>query len=114
MRGENRIPQRRVKKLGVYIKSFNIPECCYQCFNTEFACAIGCHKWTDMEYKDRYEGRAKDCPLVEVKTPHGDLVDHEALGEILLWRMMNMDVHNDLEPKAICMTIDALKGKEYD
>lgn len=79
-----------MKKLGVYIKNFNIPECCYQCFNTEFAYAIGCYKWADMKYKARYEGRAKDCPLVEVKTPHGDLVDHEALGEILL-RMRNDD-----------------------
>ena len=79
-----------MNKLGVYIKNFNIPECCYQCFDTGFAYAIGCYKWADMKYKDRYEGRARGCPLVEVKTPHGDLVDHEALGEILL-RMRNDD-----------------------
>ena len=70
--------------MGAYIQNFNIPECCYQCFNTEFAYAIGCYKWVDMKYKARYEGRAKDCPLVEVKTPHGDLVDHSEIGKILI------------------------------
>lgn len=72
--------------MGVYVKDFKMPTSCEDCWIDENICDL----WEDIDLYDRDIMRHKDCPLVEVKTPHGDLVDHEALGEILL-QMRNDD-----------------------
>ena len=51
--------------MGVYIKGMEMPERCGQCF-----LRVGnCKQRTYMER------RPKDCPLVEIKEPHGRLID---------------------------------------
>lgn len=55
--------------MGVYIKGMEMPERCGQCF-----LRVGnCKQRTYMER------RPKDCPLVEVEEPHGDLTDKDKL-----------------------------------
>ena len=54
--------------MGVYIKGMEMPKCCNNCdFN------VICN------YANGGAHRPKGCPLVEVKTPHGRLVDADAL-----------------------------------
>ena len=53
--------------MGVYIKGMSMPKNCHQCFY--FASGCKCNKHNN--------GRPNDCPLVEVKTPHGRLIEAE-------------------------------------
>ena len=60
--------------MGVYIKGLEMPENC-------FDCEIG-----SCSLKDRLkyiEDRHPDCPLVEIRTPHGRLIDADALDKEL-------------------------------
>lgn len=54
--------------MGTYIKNFAPPKNCADCDDDMLRTAIGCPYFADT-------GRHKDCPLVEVKTPHGRLLD---------------------------------------
>jgi hypothetical protein len=54
--------------MGTYIKNFVPPKNCADCDDDMLRTAIGCPYFADT-------GRHKDCPLVEVKTPHGRLLD---------------------------------------
>lgn len=56
--------------MGVYIKGVTIPEDCWHCaYEGLFPpCGTG----AESDYK---KTRHPDCPLVEVKEPHGRLID---------------------------------------
>lgn len=65
--------------MGIYIKSgARIPKCCAECrymYGAVFCvCAQG--KAKEWRYRDR---RHEDCPLVEIKEPHGRLIDENAI-----------------------------------
>ena len=60
--------------MGVFIKGMDMPRVCAQCFMDP-----PCMEALSGEIRI-WEERHPDCPLVEVKEPHGDLVDR---GEIL-------------------------------
>ena len=67
--------------MGVYIKGVAMPENCKRCeFETdELLCDLtGGH--TDGV---RNSGRLEGCPLVEIKMPHGDLIDKEVVKQDL-------------------------------
>ena len=51
--------------MGVYIKGMNMPRDCYNC-------KIWSLCWDE---KPLYNMIKSNCPLVEVKTPHGRLID---------------------------------------
>ncbi len=51
--------------MSVLIKGMKMPERCGQCFLRVGNC----------KHRIYMERRPKDCPLVEVKEPHGNLVD---------------------------------------
>ena len=51
--------------MGIYLPNMEMPERCGQCFLRVGNC----------KQRIYMERRPKDCPLVEVKEPHGDLVD---------------------------------------
>ena len=57
--------------MGVYIKDLEIPENCTRCDYIGLNVAIGCPVMTGEN------GRAADCPLVEIKVPHGELIDRD-------------------------------------
>lgn len=67
--------------MGVYIKGLDMPRCCRVCpfshiweYDDETSCILGgC--WHARSSNKRH----KDCPLVEVKEPHGDLIDRDEL-----------------------------------
>lgn len=55
--------------MSVLIRGMEMPERCGQCFLRVGNC----------EQRIYMERRPKGCPLVEVKEPHGDLVDKDKL-----------------------------------
>lgn len=55
--------------MSVIVKGMEMPKNCAECFVTdETYCK---HLWND----GRYICRHPDCPLIEIPTPHGRLVD---------------------------------------
>ena len=65
------------------IKGFTMPNSCYGCRFLQLAketeyCLCNMHPLTDLKT------RPKSCPLSEVPTPHGDLIDKEQLKQLLL------------------------------
>lgn len=64
--------------MGVYIKGMSVPKSCSEC---KFFHIENFQKWcciTDRE--DIFLDAIPDwCPLIEVKVPHGDLIDKDQL-----------------------------------
>jgi len=60
--------------MGVYIKGLDMPSNCGECKLPYEICWFSYR--TDIRWRhERYE----NCPLVEVKAPHGDLIDRDVL-----------------------------------
>ncbi len=56
--------------MSIFIKGIDIPKCCDECvlkYDIKCKCYIGYH------HQDT--SRASKCPIVEVQTPHGNLID---------------------------------------
>ena len=62
--------------MGVYIKGKRKPDTCYDCDFVDGSddCFFGLGYTGDM-----CDCVYEDCPLIEVKTPHGRLIDADAL-----------------------------------
>lgn len=61
--------------MGVYVKGLDMPKNCFDC-EIFGLCSL----------KDRLEhikDRNPDCPLIEIPTPHGRLIDEDALDKEL-------------------------------
>ena len=58
--------------MGTYIKGWNPPASCADCL-LGFALQVGCNRYQSGKMKTTQ--RPDDCPLVEVKEPHGRLID---------------------------------------
>ena len=74
--------------MGVYVKSVGMPTKCDECpFRAMAIAYCTVIKQSTSHYpsgKPRDESiRPKECPLVEVKTPHGDLADRKKVAEIV-------------------------------
>ena len=64
--------------MSIIIKGMDMPEDCLKCpcFNGEFVvCNVA---GIDLSV---YHALHEDCPLVEIPTPHGRLIDFDALDE---------------------------------
>ena len=76
--------------MGVYIKGMEMPDRCGHCrFATSFDCGV------DGQFIKTHDARRKDCPLISVSEPHGDLIDREWLVDISL-HLMNMAQNDDI------------------
>lgn len=66
--------------MGVYIKGMEMPKTCYSCVFMDGNCCL-LQKISEKAYIlfDSMEKMRRDCPLVEVKAPHGRLIDVVAL-----------------------------------
>ena len=79
--------------MSLFIKDVEMPDSCLNCrFRTTmlknvlsptmrtsvYVCLIN-----GMEINNWYEAKHKDCPLVEVPTPHGRLIDADRLMEVI-------------------------------
>lgn len=66
--------------MSVLIKGFKVPKCCGDCrfcaglADTEWGTCAGCL----IDDECREASSKSGCPLVDVPTPHGDLIDIES------------------------------------
>lgn len=97
--------------MGVYNRLMKMPEHCKYC------------EWVRVDWDNIHfdgngtvycaplfepipnDGRHKDCPLVEVKTPHGALIDRDTLMEGLKPRWDCMDDH-DFADKGVWQALE--------
>ena len=63
--------------MGVYNPLVDMPESCAECFTRGgwSNCVFPKH----MSYPNALHSRHPDCPLIEVKTPHGRMIDADAI-----------------------------------
>ena len=59
--------------MSVLINNMEMPKNCDECD------IHACKLWLRMTIRQRIEGKHPFCPIIEIKTPHGDLVDREEL-----------------------------------
>ncbi len=73
--------------MSVWIKGLKMPHNCEECGLTSHRSeGLGlCHI---LHKQCNYDIRPKDCPLVEVSEPHGDLIDREEI---------SVDVYEDAD-----------------
>lgn len=66
--------------MGVFIQGMEMPERCSRCPLRHLS-ALGdiyCQA-SGLKVLPKQKERSKDCPLIEVKAPHGNLIDVESL-----------------------------------
>ena len=96
--------------MSVLIKGMEMPKCCEECVagayeyndNDErcFVCGFikSQHPWecehVEIDGIDTTKARADFCPLIEVHTPHGRLIDADEL--VRIWR--GAKIYGDIEP----------------
>ena len=95
--------------MGVYIKGMEMPKRCVDCacydrktgdgvytHGSDGCNALGMRFNEDVYYgvniHDPFEGIYKDCPLVPVKTPHGRLIDADALVDTVYYTNISESV----------------------
>lgn len=71
--------------MGIYIKNLQKPESCAVCFF--MPCGTNYCELLDRNYVDM----DRDCPLLEVKTPHGRLIDADEMQEYISLGGLNSD-----------------------
>lgn len=68
--------------MSVLIKGMEMPENCFECpLNTDYV-MCGYYEMCDKTAKtleSDYDRRPDACPLVEVSTPHGDLIERKEI-----------------------------------
>lgn len=70
--------------MGVYIKDMEMPESCKNCqwveeYGGDYDWCYACRHTGKMPLENAEDGRDTDCPLVEVKAPHGRLIDADEI-----------------------------------
>lgn len=70
--------------MGIYLRGMEMPKACYECdIEDEYYFRPVNNRDTD---EVRATGRHEDCPLVEIKEPHGNLIDMDELKKsVLKW-----------------------------
>lgn len=99
--------------MSVLIKGMKMPESCLRCPIQRSGCPailkrvqnVAVETWVPSNY------RHDDCPLVEVKTPHGKLIDADKLTESIdgIWDCNDMT----FEPDNHCCKIEDCHGCKW-
>lgn len=65
----------------VLIKGMKIPDCCFRCpFKNYYGMWVRCiFTRQNVEPEIRRKTKASSCPLIEVPTPHGRLIEEEPI-----------------------------------
>lgn len=80
--------------MGVYAKGLEIPNCCHECklrriYQYMKPCPCPAVSSSLVAHKKDWERRREGCPLIEVKEPHGRLIDADALADDLEYDAAN-------------------------
>jgi len=65
--------------MAVLVKGIEMPFTCLTCDFHKCAGGVGDFCSLTKRRQFRFKNRPKDCPLIEVPEPHGDLVDRDKL-----------------------------------
>lgn len=88
--------------MGVYIKGMDMPKCCDSCefydivLSEKPFCVLTMKSGGAGGFNHRKE-RMIDCPLVEVKVPHGRLIDVDAIIKEHGFEMFDHSIEVDAE-----------------
>ena len=103
--------------MGVYIKGMRMPKGCYDptvapsyCFLLRSGTCGFCHEYADEHNGELCMEYPQGCPLVEVKEPHGRLINADKLLKWLLdeWKL---DIDYDGMINEVCEdAIDAIQN----
>ena len=77
--------------MSILIKGATLPNSCWDC-EADFAYQIGCELWQD--YEEFCERRHPNCPLVEIPTPHGRLIDGDKIETDMIYAVID-NLRND-------------------
>ena len=89
--------------MGVYIKGMEMPQCCGDC-HIGFCKQIGCELYIGF---DNYAtSRHPDCPISNITTPHGRLIDADEL-QRQFERMANEEWNKNIAVSAASCFDDA-------
>lgn len=98
--------------MGAYIKGMEMPKRCVGCacydrtrgdeiYTYDGCNALGMRFNENVSYganiHDPFEGIYKDCPLVPVNTPHGRLIDANALVDTVMHTNIQADIKEFIE-----------------
>lgn len=75
--------------MGVFVRGMEMPTCCVDCdLHNPFSETPYCRRLLQVI---PLEGRMENCPLVEVPTPHGRLIDADKLHDEMYHRAFETD-----------------------
>jgi len=95
--------------MGVYIKGMKMPKNCEQCPCSDlYGCAVLSQIMATKEMKS---GRPDWCPLVEIKEPHGDLIDSDKLLKATVLNPVHVPYITIRDVKGMTAVIKAEGGK---
>ena len=80
--------------MNVLIKGMVMPKTCQICRTARFDRIVGCEAFDLLSIAERMYKRSPKCPLVEVPTPHGRLIDAAALYKFTCGMDDSVDVLN--------------------
>ena len=100
--------------MSVLIKGMDMPKSCLDCrlFYDESETECWC-KANELHAKRDLRTRHPNCPLVEIKTPHGRLIDADELGHALYRKAFEED-SADQKRDSGCWIRYRLFGQERD
>ena len=103
--------------MSVLIKGFKVPESCEDCrfcaglADTEWGTCAGC--LIDDEYREA--SSKSGCPLVEVTTPHGDLIDIDSKITVAIKYGLKVTTVRDLlNDKAVRLPKTIIEAEDGD
>ena len=93
----------RRKNMGVYIKGMALPKDCGSCGVREEAKCGTDYKWL-VKHPDFYGTRRPDCPLIEIPTPHGRLIEDNKVVSRMVDSYANAGLHSE-DYRKVCKYI---------
>lgn len=86
--------------MSIIIKGMDMPKECEECpfgFYRNGDCCLVCYLTKHIVIRRHEETRVKECPLVEIPTPHGRLVEGDVVANMLRDILTYVDEETILE-----------------
>ena len=93
--------------MGVYIKGMEMPHDCDSCKVSDI---LDCTLWKPMDIGERHP----ECPLVEVPTPHGRLIDADDVKSRMIPLSFSVQKWFDEVELSNCNTVIEAEGRVDD
>ena len=95
--------------MSILIKGMKLPSNCFECpLETDYGTCGYYSFYVEAGHDSDYRKRRDDCPLIEVPTPHGRLIDTDSTVEVELYD----DEHEEWKTKF--MSVETYLGYCYN